>query len=148
MEKISISTLAYQGNFIYISDEQAKTFKPDALKAWEFDCTPYLAGTVIEVGRGVNSLRLTDERGLGDADALEMARAKMTALALVKGWNRQAETGETLPITAESMDSLPGSVLLALRIRLERGQIPTNAEVEAMKLPTSPSTMPTSSDEG
>ncbi len=136
MEKITVSTIAYKSSFIYVSDEQAKKFKPEALKVWEFDCAPYLAETVIEIGRSMNALRLTNEHGVGDVEALDMARAKITALLLVKSWNRVTETGDMLPINAENMGSVPGGVLLALRLRLERGQVPTSAEIEQMRLPT------------
>ena len=135
MRKISIASLIYEDNFIYLSDEQAKEFRPEAVKNWEFDCAPYLTQVVIEVGRLMNQARLTDERGLGDADAIEMARAKFTMQLLVKEWNRQTETGEALPITPENIGSLPVGVIRAFYLRIEQGAQPTKAEVDALRLP-------------
>jgi len=135
VRKISISSFIYEDNFIYLSDEDAKKYRPEVIKIWEFDCAPYLAQTVIEVGRLVNQARLTDERGLGDAEAIEIARAKSAVQLLVKEWNRQTETGEALPITPENIGSLPVGVLRALYLRLEQGAQPTRAETDALRLP-------------
>ncbi len=135
MRKISIASFIYEDNFIYLSEEDAKKYRPEAIKTWEFDCAPYLTQTVIEVGRLINQARLTDERGLGDADAIEIARAKFAVQLLVKEWSRQTETGEALPITPENIGTLPVGVLRALYLRLERGAQPTQAEADAMRLP-------------
>lgn len=148
LDKIIIYTLVYKGAFIFLPDEEAEKYKPEVVRAWEFDCAPYLGEAVIEVGRKMNAARLTNEYGRGDLDAMEIARAKFTVEVLVKSWNRRTDTGDAMPITPENIGSLPADVLRAFRLRAERGMQPTLAELDAMKLPTLPSTNSTPPVEG
>ena len=91
----------------------------------------------------MNSAALVDGRGLGDAEAISMARAKFVAAVLVKAWNRETDTGGPMPITPETVGTLPVDVLRSLRVKIEQGNYPTDAELEDMKLPLVTSAPPT-----
>ena len=143
MEKFTIHTLQHQGRSLLLDAGKVAEFRAEFVKAWEFECAPYVAESVIEIGRLMNGAALVDGRGLGDAEAIDMARAKFVASVLVKTWNRQIDTGGPMPITAETVGTLPVDVLRALRVKIERGQFPTDAELADMKVPLETSAPPT-----
>ena len=143
MEKFTIYTLQHQGRSLLLDAAKVPEFRPEFVKSWEFECAPYLAESVIEIGRLMNSAALVDGRGLGDAEAISMARAKFVAAVLVKSWNRETDTGGPMPITPETVGTLPVVVLRSLRVLIEQGNYPTDAEIEDMKVPLVTSAPPT-----
>ena len=143
MQKFTFYTLEYQGQSLPLDASKIAIVPAHLVKTWDFECSPYLGESAITVGRLMNGADLVDSRGLGDLEAIDAAKGKFVAFVSVKSWNRLTDTGGPMPITVENCGTLSVDMLQSLRLKIQRGKYPTDAELADMKVPLETSAPPT-----
>jgi hypothetical protein len=138
METTTLYALKFKGSLIELDEEKVQDFQPALVETFEFRHEPYTADRAIAVGQKLVRANLLNAQGIGDPEALAVARGKFIAEEIVKGWNRTMGDGQELPITPETIGAQPRLALRMFGVRIETGVYPTVEEIEAMKNPKNP----------
>jgi hypothetical protein len=135
LETTKFYTLDFRGQQIALTEKKAQEYKPEFVKVWEFQISPYSGGAAISVGRQIGQSGLIGVGGVGDEEGVQVLRGKLIAMELLKSWNRTDNDGQPLPITAENVDSLPKTVLQQLVLHVEGRIAIPEGELDALKKP-------------
>ena len=139
MEKFTFFALDFKGGLLELSAEDALTFPPEIVKSWTLEYEPYLAEAALKVGRKLADARIGTVFGT-DGDTITIAKGKAIAEEIVKGWDRTDSDRQPLPVTPENIGTLPLVVIRQVPRRLTKMVIATDAEIDALRKPTPPST--------
>ncbi len=131
--QIKIYALAYKGHHHIVSEDEAAEYPEDLMRCYSFECKAYDGAKTIETGRLMNAAGLVNDSGVGDADALAVARGQFIGLTVIQGWNHTTSDGAALDITLANIGTLPPEVLAEFGVMVSRGPRVTQSEIEALK---------------
>ncbi len=135
METTVIHGISYKGRILELASEDAGDYPAEIVRSWVFEHTSYTGAVALDVGKRLTEERIGAAAFGSDADTVAVAKGLFAAQKTIKAWNWKSEDGTDIPVTPETIGTLPPTVLKQFWLKVVRGEYPTDEELEALKLP-------------
>jgi hypothetical protein len=133
MQTTVIHSILVRGFHHVVTEYEVERYKPEVRRIWEFRHDPYVAGHAVHAGRLLNQAGLLNAHGIGDPHATDAARAHFIAQQVIREWNRLTPDGAPMPVTPETIATLPVDVLLEFGHVLRRGSEISKEDLVSLK---------------
>ena len=135
METTTIYGLSYKGRILELASEDVDDYPSEIVRSWTFQHASYTGAVALEVGKRLSDERIGAAAFGSDAETVSVAKGLFAAQKVVKGWDWKSEDGTDIPVTPETLGTLPPAVLKQFWLKVVRGEYPTEQELETLKLP-------------